>query len=190
MCSAPATQARLIIHPQSVFDVPAQISTIKQALRDTGLLADEFSKNMYYVGENFIQLITFLGCSPAIQLSPEANKPFCYIEFSTIAPHSRLLGHCRSATPKCPNCKNKINNWKNIDKWQIACSQYTCNKCAMRSSLADLKWRQLAGYGRFSINIINIHPHEAVPAEKIFSLLRDISGFEWNYFYANNEIEL
>ena len=92
-------------------------------------------------------------------------------------------------TPKCPHCKNKIKNWKNTDNWQAANSEITCNKCNTRSTLTDLKWRQQGGYGRFNISIANIHPHEAVPAEKIFQTLKNITGFEWTYFYANNETE-
>jgi len=184
------TQARLIICPQSSSDAPVQVSVIKQLLTDMGLLANEFEHNSYYAGEHFISLVIFLGCSPNIQLSPEDGDAFCYIKMSDVSSHGQHLGHCQSVIPKCPNCKSKITDWKNTDNWQAASSEITCNDCNTRSDLADLKWRQQGGYGRFSISIANIHPHEAVPAEKIFQNLKNMTGFEWTYFYANNETEL
>ena len=75
-----------------------------------------------------------------------------------------------------------------IESYPICSSKVLKRKpCCLR---IDLKWRQQGGYGRFSISIANIHPHEAVPAEKIFQTLKNITGFEWTYFYANNETEL
>jgi len=182
------TQARLIISPKSSSNIPAKTADIKQALKEAGLTANEFRNNAYYAGNNFISLVSFLGCSPNIQLTPEDGENFCFVEFSDTYPHSQLLGYCLSVKPKCPYCKAKIENWKDTAEYQLASSLYLCRKCNTVMPLSDLKWRQEGGYGHISISITNIHPHEAVPAEKILHVLKDASNFEWDYFYANNEI--
>lgn len=183
------TQARLIICPKTSTDAPAELPEIIKALKDIGLIAEEFSNNDFYAGDSFINLISFLGCSPNIQLSPEDGDQFCFIHISETTTDSQHLGHCRSVSAKCPNCKTKIKDWKSANNWQSGNSQYSCQQCDTQSILADLKWCHEAGYGRLSISIVNIHPHEAVPAEKVLQTLNNVCGFEWTYFYANNEIQ-
>lgn len=184
------TQPRLILYPQSLLDAPVNALNTQQALMEIGFITKAFKSNSFYAGDNFIDLIVFLGCSPDIQISPDENKAFCSVHFSDIKPHSRYLGHCDSISPRCPVCKSSAKNWKNTDNWQIPTSQYICNTCHTASALSDLKWKQQGGYGRFSISINNIHPHEAVPAEKILQALSDVTQFKWTYLYANNETVL
>ena len=181
------TQARLIICPTAPYDAPEQATDIKQALIDIGLLANEFEDNSYYAGTDFITLIMFLGCSPNIQLSPGDGNAFIYIRFSDISANSQQLGHGNSVAPGCPVCKSRLKDWKKTRNWQLADSKITCQQCNTQSCLADLKWRQEGSYGRFSISIMNIYAHEAVPADIVFQTLKKTSGFEWTYFYANNE---
>jgi hypothetical protein len=183
------TQARLIICPKSPLDSPTKTTDIKQTLTDIGLITDEFKPGTYYAGDNFISLITFLGCSPNIQLTPEDGDHFCSVNISEVTSLSQLLGYCKSISPKCPHCKANIKNWKDTALYQLASNLCQCEQCGISSPLSDLKWRQEGGYGRVAISIANIHSHEAVPAEKIFQNLKDTTGFEWTYFYANNEIQ-
>lgn len=181
------TQARLIICPQSPYNAPSSCPDIKHALTELGLMASEFADNTYYAGNDFISLIPFLGCSPNIQLTPDGDNAFCYLKISDISESSQHLGHGKAFRPKCPNCKAKIQDWKDTENWQSSSSEVTCIECNTSSALCHLKWSQEGGYGRFCIIITNIHAHEAVPSDKVFQTLKNTTGFEWTYLYANNE---
>jgi hypothetical protein len=48
-----------------------------------------------------------------------------------------------------------------------------------------MNWRQLAGFGRFFIEVWGIFPHEAVPTEKLLKQLASHTpGVSWSFFYA------
>jgi hypothetical protein len=49
-------------------------------LSDLGLLGQSLGGGRYSTGEGFLSLVCFLGCSPDIELEPQASKPFCYIQ--------------------------------------------------------------------------------------------------------------
>lgn len=40
----------------------------------------KLSSIRYSTGDNFVSLLTFLGCSPNIELESQDDKPYCYIE--------------------------------------------------------------------------------------------------------------
>jgi len=52
----------------------------RHAVQAVGLLGAELAAGTFAVGEQFLSLICFLGCSPDIELSPHAGKPFCYVQ--------------------------------------------------------------------------------------------------------------
>lgn len=179
--------ARIIFCPKNLQDSPKDISAIVDALQQINLIDNAFENNKYYTGKDFLSLLTFLGCSPNINLSPDDGDHYCYIEFSQIKHHPEILGYTTSVSPRCPNCKHKIKTWQNINNWQLANTKLVCEACDHSYAISDLKWRQEGGYGLFSISIMNIHPHEAVPSDKLLQTLQNATNFEWNYFYANNE---
>jgi hypothetical protein len=60
--------------------VPPDNNALLHCLSDLGLLGESLGGGRYRVGESFLSLVCFLGCSPDIELEPQANKPFCYIQ--------------------------------------------------------------------------------------------------------------
>lgn len=61
---------------------PAQESCIdiQPVLEQYGMLGKQLTAGVFSVGEQFLDRICFLGCSPDIGLEPLANKAFCYIQ--------------------------------------------------------------------------------------------------------------
>ncbi len=178
--------SRLIICPRSISDKPQNISLIRQAIQDIGLIAEEFDDSKYYTGNTFLSLLSFLGCSPNINVSPKDGDNYCYIKISNITDRAEILGHTRSVIPRCPYCKYKFKNWQSINNYKFAKTIIDCPECNTSLKISDLKWRLEGGYGLFYISIINIHPHEAVPSEKLLQTLEQTTGFAWHYFYTNN----
>ena len=47
-----------------------------------------------------------------------------------------------------------------------------------------MNWRKSAGFARQFIEIFNVYPNEAVPADALLSALQQASGVTWKYFYV------
>ena len=137
---------KLILYPDNIYQIPSDIGRIIHALDKLGLLTQpQYRNDTYLPGDNFLNLITFLGCSPSINLAPTADDPFCSIHFSPIEKHAFCLGHSNTIQPKCPHCKKRIDHWHSIDRWQNAETLITCKHCKVESEIHSLKWRQEAG---------------------------------------------
>ena len=179
---------RLILHPEDIQYIPDNITHILQQLKSIQLISESISNaDLYLAGHEFTNLLTFLGCSPNINLSPDDGDQFCSISIPDSHENAALLGYTSMIIPRCPNCKHKITDWKqHFHDWKKADYIYSCSECQTETPVTKLKWRQEAGYGRFCIAINHIHPHEAVPSEKLLNTLRQTSNTDWTYFYATN----
>jgi len=178
--------ARLVFHPRQLDHAPADIPALLQALTGIGLISSQQQDDHHLPGDEFLGLLSFLGCSPHILLHPNEGASYCYLGIDPVSDSPRCLGYTVSVVPRCPVCKQRISDWQTIPDWQQASSQYTCQQCASSTPVSQLNWRQECGYGRFSFHIAQIHPHEAVPSDKLLDSLQQSSGFNWDYFYANN----
>ena len=74
------TVHKLVLYPAHI-DCPAiDIASLVTALQTIGLVAAPACRDPasgYRAGEQFLQLVTFLGCSPAIELEPPADPDEC-----------------------------------------------------------------------------------------------------------------
>ena len=179
---------RLILHPEDIQYIPHSVANILQQLKSIGLISKPGNDaSMYLAGNEFINLLTFLGCSPNINLSPDEGDNFCSISIPDIHETTVLLGYTSMIIPRCPSCKHKVADWKqHFHHWKTGDYTYTCSECQTETPVAKARWRQEAGYGRFCIAINHIHPHEAVPSDKLLNALQQASDTCWTYFYATN----
>ena len=185
----------LIIHPRDADRVPTDIAALKGVLTEIGFIGDSFEFNgqsHYKPGNQFLQLITFLGCSPVVSLGePGATgKEFCHIHIGETSEGPTAYYGSNTKPPRCPSCGYREKEWHTtLDAWNAAKSNYLwqCPKCDKRYPLPVLKWRQSAGFCRFTIMIWGIFEGEAVPTEQLLEQLENESGFTWNYFYLRTE---
>jgi hypothetical protein len=70
---------QLVLFPVTSAGVNAT-EYLEPCLRALGLLGEDLGAGRFAVGEDFLALVCFLGCSPDIELAPQADKPFCYIQ--------------------------------------------------------------------------------------------------------------
>lgn len=148
-----------------------------------------YRENHYLPGDNFISLITFLGCSPNISLQPDvsdSDDSHCFISLIETTDQVQCLGYTRQCHPKCPHCRKRIADWKTSD-WQQPGALCVCDKCGSETAYAHLNWKHECGFGRCGFSIANIYPHEAVPTDQLLEKLQQLSGMDWDYAYANNE---
>lgn len=184
-------------------DCPAiDTGTLADRLQEIGLAGDAVSLGTdtgYRTGARFLQLMTFLGCSPAIELElPEdasaraaacAAGQVCHIRLSQSDGRLRFRADARMAAPRCPQCRQPVENWEaRIDAWRSnpADSGWRCGHCGHRGRLFDLNFRKSAGFGHTFIEIWGIHPNETVPVAALFDALEELSGCQWKTLYVND----
>lgn len=179
-------QGILILHPENIKSQvdPKQVTRL---LRNNGLIgrAIDGMQESYSAGEMFLQLITFMGCSPHIRFEPEdeQDKSYCYIMLATCETlQIRMSEHARP--PRCCACKKPAGKG-----WQTAVSLgelITCPHCHQQQRPDQLSWRSDSGMGRFFIEIHNIFPGEAQPVPRLLQQLQSTNASQWRYFYLHS----
>ena len=116
--------SKLIFFPKDTLQL-CDSNKIFKALSDLKLIETiAHSKNHYLPGDNFLSLLTFLGCSPNINLTPTPEQAHCFVSLVSPTENPECLGYTSTCNPKCSNCKKRIASWK-TDKWQQTGAVYT-----------------------------------------------------------------
>jgi hypothetical protein len=99
-----------------------------QAIGLIGPPARVNKETFYPSGENFLQLISFLGCSPSIELEPPADPlalavdsaagRFCHV-FLSSTDTLRFRSGLHPPAPRCPQCHTPLADWPSrLHAWQ------------------------------------------------------------------------
>lgn len=180
---------RLVLTPENPESRPP-IREIGALLKEIGLLGEPLDGSGaagYLVGADFLRLISFMGCSPHIELTPPANGgSFCHLRL--LGPHAepQLLQGPDSRAPGCGNCGTRVPDWRNsLGSWcqTPLLPVFTCPTCGTTQRPLDLAWRQGAGWGSFFVCVEDIFPGEAVPVPSLLRTLERASGVAWRYFF-------
>jgi hypothetical protein len=193
---------KLVLCPAHIDQPVVDTATLVGALREIGLLAGPVCPDLtrgYRAGTQFLQLVSFLGCSPAIELEPPlepaecakacASGKLCHIRVTAPDQRIRFRGDSRLPAPRCPHCRKAETGWPEL----LACwhadpreSGWKCRTCGHSGRLFDLNFRQRGAFGRCFVDIWGIHPAEAVPDDALLSALGQLSGGEWKYLYLQD----
>ncbi len=190
---------RLVLHPQNADYAPESSGIIRKILHDSEFIGGPSrlpdsrtatAEQGFLAGEQFLQLLTFMGCSPNINLAPryEGDRDYCHIVLSPIYAQVRFRSHAQDVFARCPECGRRDTDWPAlIERWQTDTflKKYVCPYCDKRMSLYDLGWRQLAGFGRFFIEVFSIFPQEGIPSGHLLSVLENACAQPWTYFFTN-----
>ena len=175
---------KLLIHPVAP-DCIVDINKILLLLVSIDFISLENrrSNGTFPAGDRFLQLVTFMGCSPHIRFEPEHpdDDDYCYIRLIE-SESPLLLVSDNSRTPGCPYCrKPAIADWSLLENGQP--NPVACQHCGAMSRPEELRWRNDAGMARLFIEINSIFPGEAQPVESLMQHLQQETGCEWRYFY-------
>jgi len=189
---------KLLLHPVDPDAATVPEDRLARELQAIGLIGDRMTleKTVFYpVGEQFLQLITFLGCSPAIELDPpgdplelekaSAAGRFCHV-FISSGEQLQFRGDNQTRTPRCPRCRSPEPDWKaRLQSWQGGQHgpDWTCQACGFCGRLSDLVFRKTAGFGRTFLEIRGIYPSEAVPGPALLDTLASLTGNPWTTIY-------
>ena len=189
---------KLILLPSDP-DCPAvsteRLATELQAIGLIGPPRQLHNDSFYPTGEHFLQLITFLGCSPMIELEPpsdpvklagdSASGKFCHV-FLSSSETLRFRADPRTPTPRCPACRAPLSDWPSrLQAWQTdpVNNGWHCQQCGHKGKITTLGFRKSAGFGHSFVEIRGIYPSEAVPGEALLNTLKSITGGNWSTLY-------
>lgn len=179
----------LILYPRDAQQIPPDSGGLIDALHAIGFIADTFSfegELHWRPGERFLELITFLGCSPVVSLGEPGltGDEFCHIQFDGPLAQAQFIGGENTKPPRCPGCGYRTVEWESLrDHWLATPDEpWRCPLCGRTYRIPELNWRQCAGFGRYFIRVWGIFEGEAVPSEELMQHLRSHGG-EWRHFY-------
>jgi hypothetical protein len=182
----------LVLTPQDPYLLPDEPETILTELHKIGFI-EHTLENMpgYLLGEHFMQLVTFMGCSPYIRLQPnESDVPFCHLRLDGPYPRPKLLHGKNTQPPRCKTCRKRLNDWQaRFKSWRSSADHWKarCPHCGDRQDPVTYDFRQSAGCGRLFLFVENIFPQEAIPSPVLLEALkRTCNGDAWKYFYHQN----
>jgi DNA-directed RNA polymerase subunit RPC12/RpoP len=189
----PLHTGRLVLTPEDPYLRPGKPAGILAQLHDIGFIGDRLADNdnRYLLGDSFMQLVTFMGCSPSLQLAPgEPEQPFCHLLIDGPSDHPRLLWGRNTTPPRCANCRKRLQGWQTTFEawrqeppgWQAACPY-----CGHRQDPATYDFRQSAGCGCLFLLVENIFPQEAIPSPALLNRLQATTDNRpWRYFYLQD----
>ena len=175
----------LIIHPPLNSPIPTHEALVKklQKMEFIGKSLDN-NASSYLAGERFLQLITFLGCSPHVRLEPEDENDSAFTHVQIKGPFDRphLLFGKNTRPPGCPECGHRFADW--LTRFMLNDDQSgSCPVCGSGLTLQGLQWRHQAGVANLFLMITDIFPGEAVPLPELLQTFNE-AGKDWCYFYA------
>lgn len=183
----------LILHPGKPNEYPAQPQQLISVLQQEGFIANavDLEGEQHFVpGEEFMMLVTFLGCSPVIAMGEAGatGDEFCHIAFEGPLPQPKFYSGDNAKIPRCPHCGQRHDTWQEqIAKWSADTATVTCPACGQQTQPYQLRWRKSAGFARFCIKIWGIFESEAVPSPNLLALLHRTTGLEWQHFYVRHQ---
>lgn len=182
----PLHTGRLVLTPVDPYFLPQDPAAILDRLRQLGLVDGALTETEghYLLGTRFMQLVTFMGCSPFIRLEPgEPEEPFCHLIVKEPTAEPKLLTGNNTRPPRCAACRKRLDDWRE----RLAGRLVTCPHCGHQQDPATYDFRQTAGWGRLFLFIENIFPQEAIPSPELLDGLATASGGEpWHHFYQQD----
>lgn len=186
---------KLLLYPADPDFIPLDATALCSHLQGIGLAGTAFEHRgdiRYLAGDRFLQLITFLGCSPAIEFIPPQDTAerdtatdsgaFCHIRLSLSASEPVFRANRQLPPPRCPACRKPAADWQESRRN----NQWTCRQCGFDGRVYDLDFRRHGGFARTFVEIWGIYPSEAVPVDALLTSLQTFSGCDWKYMYVSD----
>jgi len=160
-------------------------SALISVLQEIGFISKKINTQeadlCYFTGDYFLNYVSYMGCSPAIQFEASEGKGgFCFVQIHHYDSAKLIHSKKQSRAPHCPTCRKPVKDWYK----HSASTTILCEACNTTSSIETFDWRKMAGYARLFIEITDIFPKEAIPQKLLLDKLSNITNVEWQYFYS------
>jgi len=160
---------KLYLYPNKI-DYKIDSERLLALLKKEELISKKLSDKRYATGDKFVSLLTFMGCSPDIELEPQKDKPYCYIEIES---HNKpqFISGSNLKKARCPHCKKEISE------------PTLCSNCQAELNPLSINWRKTAFLAQSWIAIGNIYELEAIPNDQFLNTLEKHTGVKWKPAY-------
>lgn len=162
----------LVLHPLDPEWAAPSLTGLRQALENLGLLGEERQPSEFLAGSEYLNLVTYLGCSPQISLGEAEAATRIYLHEPDALP--RLNAGANIKTSRCKACRQTI---------ELADARLQLQTCPHCSQPLKLDWRRSAAFGRMFIEISNVYESEALPGESLLECLYETTGVAWDFCY-------
>jgi len=187
----PSVYRQLLLCPSARTWIPPSRTEFVVSLQKGGVLgqaAGDPSAGRFYIGDAFLQLFSFMGCSPSIEFQPrDSAQPgwdeFVFIHLSPVQAQPLWLVDRSMAKPACPHCQRRTRDW--AEHYQETTQSLRCPHCQQTETVCEWRWYDAGGCARQFISIVNVYPRESIPTDTLLSQLQDDTGVPWHYFYLN-----
>ncbi len=184
------TENLLILTPESPFDAPTTAEALEEKLRAIGFIDEPFELNgerHLKPGPEFMYLLTFLGCSPAVSLGEpgKTGEEFAHVRIDGPLDAPVCLTGDNVKIPRC-RCGYRLDEWRDeaaVWKKEPEAYRFNCPKCERETPLHELRWKKCAAFGRLLVMVWGVFESEAVPGDKLKAALRECGGGEWQVSY-------
>jgi DNA-directed RNA polymerase subunit RPC12/RpoP len=172
---------------------PEDYESLHNALLSCELIGEKISdtsaRTRYQTGEKFLSLLCFMGCSPNIELEPQDDKPYCYIELENTQRGVKFISGKNLRKYQCPECKQKIENIGELINTALdnKIESISCPHCNYGIHYKNINWRKTGFIANNWIVIGNIYESEAIPDGNLLSTLEKITGTRWKFAYIRTE---
>ena len=181
----PKSFRQLVLCPE---DPQWMSSVTEDACRAVGLIAeviDEQTPSRFYIGDQFLQHVSFMGCAPDIEFTPDQDKELDWQQFTFVHLSSDSIeAHCfvdlDMAKPQCPACQKRIREPR---LYLSKMGRQRCPHCQHEAELGEFNWREFGGCARTRVSIVNAYPKEAIPTDNLLQQLEKQTQVKWRYFY-------
>ena len=192
------TACKLILLPAEPQCPPLDREQLVSELQAIQMIGEPLALDngvFYPTGEQFLQQISFLGCSPLIELEPPSD-PATLSADSAAGRFCHVFLHCsislclhadkQCPAPRCPKCRQPFSDWRDAFstfQQNPTLADWNCTGCGFSGQLSELSFHKAAGIGHTFIEIRGIYPAEAVPTDALLNRLQRLSGGPWRTIY-------
>ena len=185
---------QLVLRPADISWQPDNRQAWLDQLRQLGFLGEQVDTrhhDRFCIGEHFLQLLSFMGCSPAVEFSPANGldidwHQFIYIYVPEALADTRWLADQQTARPACPACNKRTRDW--LGKVTNAGDILQCPACDGSAPVCEWNWYDGGGCATQFICVVNVYPREAIPSDHFLNRLASISEVAWRYFYIDSPL--
>jgi hypothetical protein len=179
----------LVLHPKDP-NHTVDPDLLRERLQRLGLAGETIvfeGEEHLRPGERFLELITFLGCSPVVSLGEPGltGEEFCHLQVGAPSSAPRLLSGTNLKPPRCRHCRQRVEAWEALHRSALKnpTVAWRCPACDKASPALALDWRRCAGAARQFLTIWGVFESEAVPGDELLGALEQTGGAPWDYFY-------
>lgn len=162
--------------------VPEDLGSIARDLQVVGLIGEAREPHLFNTGPEYLNLITYLGCSPQVALG--GNVDATTIRLNGIFDSSQFIHGGNLKAPRCPHCRKPSEK---LDLSNNPNETLRCSYCGFEGPMNKFDWRRSAAFGRVFIEISNVFESEAVPGEELTDRLLKATGENWDFCYIRRD---